>query len=722
MVPGVTYNGVESEEGGTIFKDCKFWIAQRVPQRSRWIDLVRQNSGTIVQLEKHADMLIADRARRDTPHGSYSWEFIQDSINNGYIQLKDRYLIGAPPEAPRPVGSGQASKPTRTKFTAQDDARIVKWALQHPTDQKGNKIWKDYEKINPRHPAQSWRDRFVKKLMILDRDVLEKMAAKAEEEVRPSATTTSHVENSRPAAERRAENVVAQQSARRRTTNARNISPLDTARHQEQTTSIPRTGREEFQTQPPLLTEPEEDDEDEERKQHFYQDLDLFILDSGLDIKRHNIIKGRTFELWDLAQATALLSSESQALDWYKVAESLGFVDPDDDTVNELFLCYDQYLRGFLETMMQIYQEDGEVQKPEEIAYDMDPDQGPNFEGDQDNSLPQSYVRSSPPVNMRGTKRSAGQRPLSSSGQWTKRARYHKDSVIPSTPESKLTPELPHEQEPSPSARKSSQWPDYLGESEASQHLPPLPKQYESQDLGTRATRKQGTRHELVDFDPLPNDEVLDSTPIPLRLSQARLERLPSASSQELRSKTSRRRHGASLEERTVTERAISSKKPNTAATTQLAIRRSLPASFNSSRNPVPRASRPQNSDNSNSREIQECTSRYEAMGYPRHIVVEALKSTTLTPGNLALIVMQHLQEGRGIPTRYEGIWTDRDDADLDFISSVDFDQSPTTESEERQQDRAQKAHNRLVKKHGFQRFNLRKSFIDAQTTEASNT
>ncbi|KAM0344036.1 hypothetical protein ACHAPU_007939 [Fusarium lateritium] len=722
MAPTVTNDGVEAEQGGTIFKDCKFWIAQRVPERSRWIDLVRQNSGTIVSLERQADILIADPAIKDTPLGSYSWEFIKDSVENGIIQLKDRYLIGLPPGAPRPVGSGHASKSTRTPFTPQDDARIAKWVLEHPTDQKGNMIWQEYEQINPRHTAQSWRDRYVKKLRILSRSDLEKMAAKAEEEVRSSETATNQVEKSRPAIDRRAEKTVMQQAPGQRTTNARNLSPLDTTQHPEQTISVPRTDREESQSQPQPPAEPEEDDEHENRKQLFYEDLDAFNTGRELDIKRHQIIKGRTIELWDLAQATALLSSESQALDWYQVAETLGFDNQGDDTISELFNCYDQYLRGFFEAMMQIYEEDEAIQEPEDVAHDMDPSQGPNFDDDQDNCLPQSDVRSSPPVNMRGTKRSAEQRQLSSSGDWTKRVRYHKDSVIPSTPESDLTPELPHEQEPSPSARKSSQWPDYLGESEASQHLPPLPIQDESQDLGTRSALRQDTRHQLVDFDPIPNDEILDSTPIPIRLSKTRLERLSSANSQELKSKTSRQRHGGSLEERTVPKRAVSSKKSNTTAATQPPVRRSLPASFNSSRNPVPPTTRPQDSNKSNSRAIQEWTSRYEAMGYPRHIVVEALKSTTLTPGNLALTVMQHLKEGRGIPTRYEGIWTDRDDADLEFISGIDFDQSPTTESEERQQDRAQKAHNRLIKKHGFQRFNLRKSFIDAQTTEAENT
>jgi hypothetical protein len=41
MASGITYNGVPSEEGGKLFKDVKFWVAQRVPMRSTWVELIR---------------------------------------------------------------------------------------------------------------------------------------------------------------------------------------------------------------------------------------------------------------------------------------------------------------------------------------------------------------------------------------------------------------------------------------------------------------------------------------------------------------------------------------------------------------------------------------------------------------------------------------------------------------------------------------------------------
>jgi hypothetical protein len=101
-----------------------------------------------VPLEKQADMLIADHMRKkDAPHGSYSWMFIQDSVKNGYRQLEDKYLIGSHPDEPKRVGSSHPTKSTRTPFTKEDDARLARWALQHPTEQRGNKIWQEYEQI-----------------------------------------------------------------------------------------------------------------------------------------------------------------------------------------------------------------------------------------------------------------------------------------------------------------------------------------------------------------------------------------------------------------------------------------------------------------------------------------------------------------------------------------------------------------------------------------------
>ncbi|KAM0562831.1 hypothetical protein ACHAPJ_001671 [Fusarium lateritium] len=751
MAPAVTYNGVQSAEGGNIFKGCRFWLAQRVPQRPVFVDLIRQNGGTVVPLEKQADMLIADYTKiKDVPPGSYSWKFIQDSVKHGFIQLKDRYLIGRHPDAPRPVGSHQISRSTRTKFTAEDDARIAKWALEHPIEQRGNKIWQEYERINDRHTAQSWRDRFVKKLDLLSRNELERMAASAPEE--PSlgetpANEASHVQQTRKEPKRGDENL-AERPIPRHTIHPRSIPrnmggmlsvspkepgpddvPLMEApnlRNNNNADMIPQSQHSLRQTiEEDRLTEILDAEQQEDRaaavRREFYEDLDMYISAKKRDIKQRLTINGKIVDLFDLMLAVkdSPTNQESQMADWYVVAETLGFDDPDEGIVNELYACYDENLMDFLMDL-ETFEPDGEDEASEvqDAAPDMDPSQDIDFEDGQDSGLPQSYVRSSPPIAVAGFKRSAGQRPLSSSGALVKRRRYHKDMEIPSTPDVELAPQLPAH-EPSPSARKSSQWRDYVGESEASQHLPPLPPlQDESQDLGTGPSSRQDVRHQSVDLAPALNHEALDPTPIPFSLSRSLQGRSSNKRRQESHAESLRRDRDSSLVQRAAPRRTVSSAKPDPKPTTQPAVRRSLPASFNSSCNPTPRSSQRSSADKSNGREIQKWTSHYESLGFPRHIVVEGLKRTTLTPGKLALTVMEHLRDGREVPSHYEGIWTDRDDADLEFVSGVDFNRTPTNNSEERQQERAQKAHNRLIRKHTFPRYKLRKAFLEAQTRE----
>ncbi|CAG7564965.1 unnamed protein product [Fusarium equiseti] len=718
MASTVTYNGVENAEGGTIFKDVKFWMAQRVPQRSRWIDLIKQNGGVVVHLEKQADMLIADhaRAKKDAPHGSYSWQFIDDSVKNGIIQLKDRYLIGPPPNAPRPVGSGQPTKSTRTPFTPEDDARIARWVLQHPTDQKGNEIWKEYACI-------SWRDRYVKKLANLDRGDLERMAASAPEEILPDNHDADQAGQSPKAAERNPPQAAAQQipKQKQRTGTREDRRQLNTARqHQQETSLSPVADTAGHQIQPGPVDTPEGDD----ARDTFYRDLDDWIASTDRDIKRYLKIEGISFELFDLALAAQAVLYEIGSCDWIKIAEKLGFVNPTDHMLNELHLCYQENLDDFLAQIQNF--EDEPVPDSEAIAPELDLSQDIKWEDDQDDQdgSPQTYERSSPPVVATGLKRSTAHRPLTSSGNVHKKRRHRPDDDTPSTPDADLA--LGILREPSPSARVSSQWLDYVGESEASQHLPPLPPQQdELQDSRTIAVAPQETRQQSVDVDPLPDNELLDSTPIPFHLNKTGQDRPSATKRRQLRTEPSRGHRHNSLAHVTNPRRAVSSATQNQRPAAE-AVRRSLPASYNSSRNRAPqnppaRSSQPRDPDSSNSREIQERISYYESMGFPRHIVIEGLKRTTLTPGKLALLVMQYLNSGRGVPSRHEGIWTDRDDEDLRFSSSVDFGQLPADDEEEQEQELAQKAHNRLVKKHGKQRFELRKAFLEAQTTEGKH-
>ncbi|KUI73236.1 Telomeric repeat-binding factor 2-interacting protein 1 [Cytospora mali] len=179
----IVYEGVGGERGD-LFNGLKLWISHRVPQRSRWIDLVKGNGGEVVPLEKHADMLIADNVKRagaPPPPGAYTWKWIDYSIRNRFLQPTEDYLIT--PAAPRAVGSSAPAKGTRTPFTNHDDLVLTKFVLSKERTGEGtagNEIYRELERKHPNHPWQSWRDRWVKILSLRPRPNLSDEASHPE--------------------------------------------------------------------------------------------------------------------------------------------------------------------------------------------------------------------------------------------------------------------------------------------------------------------------------------------------------------------------------------------------------------------------------------------------------------------------------------------------------------------------------------------------------------
>jgi hypothetical protein len=165
MATGITYDGVDSAEGGNIFKDMSFWVAQRVPTRNDILNkikvrplitclctasnhLLKSNGGKVVPLEKDADLLIADHARKDAPPGSFSWKFIHDSVENGFAQVPDKYRIGPDPDAVRPVAGGGLTRAGRVPYTHADDASLAKWILSKPgMPRSGNELYQLCEQV-----------------------------------------------------------------------------------------------------------------------------------------------------------------------------------------------------------------------------------------------------------------------------------------------------------------------------------------------------------------------------------------------------------------------------------------------------------------------------------------------------------------------------------------------------------------------------------------------
>ena len=93
----------------------------------------------MVKLEKHADMLIADHVKRSgaaPPPGSYSWQWIDYSVKNGFLQPQEDYQIEEVPA--RAAGASAPAKGRRVKFTKEDDDILAKFVLEH--ERQGGKI------------------------------------------------------------------------------------------------------------------------------------------------------------------------------------------------------------------------------------------------------------------------------------------------------------------------------------------------------------------------------------------------------------------------------------------------------------------------------------------------------------------------------------------------------------------------------------------------------
>ncbi|KAI6790075.1 hypothetical protein KC361_g8152 [Hortaea werneckii] len=160
-------NGDSPAIGG-LFEGLSFFLVQRLPSRSHFVDTIKANGGRVVKLEQQADYVIADHVRKDCPPGSISYTLIDSAIRNGAVPDAEEHRAGPPVGAIRDVASSVPGKQTRRAFTAEDDRVLWQW-VQKAEEQggsvKGNDIYKHLEAHNPRHTFQAWRDRYIKKLM-----------------------------------------------------------------------------------------------------------------------------------------------------------------------------------------------------------------------------------------------------------------------------------------------------------------------------------------------------------------------------------------------------------------------------------------------------------------------------------------------------------------------------------------------------------------------------
>jgi hypothetical protein len=165
MPPAIVYKDMADPVGGAdgVFTDLKFFIIQRVPQRSYYVSLVESNGGRVVKLEAQADYLIADHMRHDAPAGSLSYKFIEAAIPDDEIFLANRR------KSANSTAASSSKKSTRTLFTDDDDRLL--YGLVHKANEQGyavqgNKLYEALAAHNPRHTMHSWRDRYIKVLSL----------------------------------------------------------------------------------------------------------------------------------------------------------------------------------------------------------------------------------------------------------------------------------------------------------------------------------------------------------------------------------------------------------------------------------------------------------------------------------------------------------------------------------------------------------------------------
>lgn len=688
-------------------------------------------------LEKDAHLLIADHLRKDAHPDSYSWQYITDSIEHGVAQLTDRYRIFGHPETgtSRP-GTSAPTKHTRTPFSAADDAALANWVLSHSKDRTGNKIFQEFAETVSSYPYffspslffcdekshadktkhswhtwQSWRNRFIKNLAIRPLSDLEKLAMSAadlavqstETHTRPASNhATPKQQNITPTkAARTPKKTPTKQPSRtpQRDAIASPSTSPDATRDKITTRSATRQGQQsESMPTSPTKSSDSEDDDEVRMIRGFYADLTEFVDATGADIDAEPCIDGKIVDLYELGKAVGKQKVPLEEVDWMKAAEDLEFDWVETPTVTaELRQCYEDNLAAFFEAMS---------------SFSSHPDGEHEDEQHSGPLSPESDLPSSPPVRQSNQKRHLDDHHFPLGRNTTKRRRLSRNAEIPSTPEERIGVLTTQ----SPSVVKAIQLQQAHGSSNriaASLKLPDAIDDEEEEgdevvfETQVRQIRRMDTQQSAVDVTPSQqlHSEALDASPVPLNLKKGR---------------------GDTVEQQALdSELPKSTNTPGTKAkTTSRAPKRSLPASFApapgrfSPQQAEERARRPSApvridpDEEGHSQDIRDCTEYYESLGYSRPIVIEALMRTTMTPGWPTSLLLEKLQNKEGVPTNYEGIWTDRDDKSLQYADKIKAHESTAST---RERNKAKKELDRIVHKHTQEAVDLRRKFLQAQ-------
>lgn len=376
----VVDDDVASGQGGNMFQGKRFWVARTVPTRPVVLEHITSNGGIVAALEKDADFLIANPAKKEAPAGSYSWELILDSVKNGIMQPEDRYYIAGT--------QGKAAKYGRIAFTHEDDITLSRWVMKHKKGFLGNNIYKDLECQNPRHTWQSWKSHFTSKLHFKGWDYITKLAAE-----KLAGEDDEVVESS------------AQADAA--------VAPSTSPTRENDAAS-------EMQT----------DEESESSRDHLYRLVGIYRDEMGIqnDHVHEHVIGGKLLDLWELKNAVCQQEAATEDVDWQRVAKDVDAEWEGDAQIwGELQECFEKNLEPVLR-LMSAY-------KSRKDGDDVD---GEGSQPSADRSSAPATMPSSPPGQTPRGKRQR-EAETDSPGAGVKRPRRHDGEVsIPSTPESRI--------------------------------------------------------------------------------------------------------------------------------------------------------------------------------------------------------------------------------------------------------------------------------------------
>lgn len=471
-----------------------------------------------------------------------------------------------------------------------------------------------------------------------------------------------------------------------------------------------------------------------DREKSFYNDYQIFTESCGVRFTPWLTIESRSFKIWDLWEAVTSQNTDPEERDWHQISEILGFDWVDSTIPDRLQQEYERHLSAF-ESSFQDFCDATTTEDDNE-------DEGEEETGNNEN--PESELALASSSKFPTLKRSFNAH-LSSDHVYPqssppKRQRISRDIEIPSTPDNVNGTSHLRQQtsiyDSSPSASRAVQ---HLVDDE-SKDMETRDAVYDLPSLPRRTKKVLEPETQDFRFDPETQEVIFEieeeevGTQCNITPSQQlhqesdRIERdiasaspTPKAKSQggSTVTPTSRRSNRVGFLPDS-DEEADEVPKPASASRNK-AKRRSLPKSFSEkSSSNIETTSVPSNTQNRGllreQRQVlrrqapaketpDDVIDRFCSLGYPKDIVLQALRATTWRLGDAGQ-VMEILKRGEGIPQRAQGVWTQRDDEALELVARGG---PPKNEKEERKHQRAQK---RLEKKHGPALMELRRKYL----------